>query len=310
MEKKPPKVSVCVVTYNQDKYIRQCLQSIVDQDVDCDLEVIVADDCSGDDTRCIIEEFQNRYPKIIKPIFHDRNMGAVKNFIYVHQMALGQYVAHMDGDDYALPGKIQKQVDILDADLRCNAVWHRVDYFDDNGRFCSGRTADFSVFECGNVFFEDAIRLGFVGVHSSLMYRRSAREVVSINSECLDLYFTWDLLSKGRGKVVDEILGRYRVAASGSISVSSAKKIAKMTTEHAKIFLNKFPEQRDNYFIWGVTNFLLQVKNLRSTAFLYFWFCFRCFSLVMPQRVFSNIVDLRKIQVKWSRSEASGSGEV
>ena len=59
---RPPKVSVCVVTYNQEKYIRQCLQSIVDQETDFDFEVIVADDCSTDRTSCIVQEFADKYP--------------------------------------------------------------------------------------------------------------------------------------------------------------------------------------------------------------------------------------------------------
>ena len=47
----PPKASVCVITYNQEAYIRECLQSIVDQMTDFDFEVIVGDDCSCDGTR-------------------------------------------------------------------------------------------------------------------------------------------------------------------------------------------------------------------------------------------------------------------
>ena len=52
--KKTPKVSVCVITYNQEKYIAQCLQSIVDQETDFDFEIIVGDDCSTDGTREIV----------------------------------------------------------------------------------------------------------------------------------------------------------------------------------------------------------------------------------------------------------------
>lgn len=301
MQKKIPKISVCVVTYNQEKYIRQCLQSIVDQIVDFDFEIIVADDCSTDKTRIIVKEFSDKYPKIIKPIFHDKNMGAMKNFIYVHQQALGKYVSHMDGDDYALPGKIQMQAAVLDSEERCNAVWHGVDYFDDHGNFSSGKTADLSVFHNGQINFEEAIRLGFVGVHSSLMYRRSAREAVSINNQYLDLFFTWDLLSKGSGFFIDEILGRYRIAASGSLTVSSASKISLLTIEHAKFFLKKFPEQRGNFFIWAITNAMAQVKNRNRIAFSYLKFCLQSFSFVKPHDVVVNMVNLKKIQVKWNQ---------
>ena len=77
MEKteKKTKVSVCVVTYNQEKYIRKCLQSIIDQKADFDFEIIIADDCSTDNTPTIIQEFYAKYPEIVKPIFREKNIG-------------------------------------------------------------------------------------------------------------------------------------------------------------------------------------------------------------------------------------------
>ena len=80
---KTPKVSVCVVTYNQEKYIRQCLQSIVDQETNFNFEILVSDDCSTDATRTIVLEFASKYPEIVKPMFRDRNVGAVKNFVLI-----------------------------------------------------------------------------------------------------------------------------------------------------------------------------------------------------------------------------------
>src|ERR1035437_546330 len=109
-----PKVSVCVVTYNQIKYIRQCLQSIVDQETDFVFEVIVEDDFSTDGTRVIVAEFAERYPRIIKPVFLKKNVGPFINYKLAHEKATGLYVAHIDGDDYMLPGKLKRQVEILD----------------------------------------------------------------------------------------------------------------------------------------------------------------------------------------------------
>jgi glycosyltransferase involved in cell wall biosynthesis len=57
-----PQLAVCVTTYNQKRYIRDCLQSIVDQRTDVAFEVVVADDCSMDGTRAIVQEFGERYP--------------------------------------------------------------------------------------------------------------------------------------------------------------------------------------------------------------------------------------------------------
>jgi glycosyltransferase involved in cell wall biosynthesis len=109
------KVSVCVITYNQEKYIRQCLQSIVDQKTDFEFEVIVGDDCSTDGTRAIVQEFSDRYPEVVKPKFHKKNGGGTKNYFSVHEQAKADYIAHCDGDDYWLPNKLSYQVALLDT---------------------------------------------------------------------------------------------------------------------------------------------------------------------------------------------------
>jgi glycosyltransferase involved in cell wall biosynthesis len=304
IQEKKPKVSVCVVTYNQEKYIRQCLQSLVDQETNFDFEVIVADDCSMDDTRAIVREFAEKFPTIINPVFHRENIGAARNFLTTHSMARGKYVAHMDGDDYALPGKLQAQANILDSKLECTVVWHRVDYFDDAGRFCSGKTSDLSLFDNGKVHFEEAIRVGFIGAHSSLMYRRSAREAVSLDRKLLDIYFTWDLLSKGSGHILNEVLGGYRIAASGALTVSSSPQICRLAIKHAEHFLKKYPEQRKNFVIWSITNAIVDAKNARLTVFNFLSFALRNFSIVSPREIFLNLINIRKIRVRWNQMDS------
>lgn len=299
-----PKVSVCVITYNQRKYIRQCLQSLVDQVVQFDFEIIVGDDCSTDGTSDIVYEFEQRYPNLLKSIRQPRNTGGSKNNLDVHAAARGLFVAHLDGDDYALPGKLQKQVDVLDADHTCNAVWHRVDYFDDLGGFCSGETADLSSFKDGLVTFSDAIRLGFVGVYSSLMYRRSARTQLASDRRILDLYFTWDLLSTGGGRIVDTVLGRYRVAATGSLTVVSQRRMKLLSIEHASEFLARCPERRQDFLVWALCRAMIEAKNLHLRTVLDFVKLARC--VVSPVgwvELRSNMERMRRTQVRWRHRE-------
>ena len=59
------KISVCIVSYNQAKYIAECLQSVLDQETHYGYEIIIGDDCSTDGTRQIIEEFRQRHPEKI-----------------------------------------------------------------------------------------------------------------------------------------------------------------------------------------------------------------------------------------------------
>ncbi len=299
-----PKVSVCVITYNQEKYIRQCLQSIVEQKTNFVFEIIVGDDCSSDGTRNIIKEFAIEYPDIIKPIYQDKNINnGSYNYLTVHQAATGQYVAHIDGDDLMHQGKLQAQSDLLDSNRDCTAVWHRVDFFDDMGNFCSGHNADLSPFKEGFVHFDDVIRLGYVSVHSSLMYRRSARSDCDIYSHTLDVYRTWDLLSSGHGFILNEVLGAYRVRSSGSISTNSHILMAQLAIEHANHFLKKFPYKRKLFFIFALTNALILLKSNGKMAMKYLMFAIRTFSLVWPWKITNNILDKRSIQVKFKYSK-------
>ena len=151
----PPKASVCVITYNQEAYIRECLQSIVDQMTDFDFEVIVGDDCSCDGTREAVIEFAERYPGKIVPLLYPHKVGGTQNFISVHNRAAGKYVAHIDGDDIALPGKLQAQVNYLEAHPDCSVVWHRVLLFNDAGTLCKPNLHDVGVFEDGIVLLSE-----------------------------------------------------------------------------------------------------------------------------------------------------------
>ncbi len=69
------KVSVIVHTYNHEKFIRQTLDSIVNQEVNFQFEVIVGDDASTDATPQIIQEYYHKFPEIIKPMLHPKNLG-------------------------------------------------------------------------------------------------------------------------------------------------------------------------------------------------------------------------------------------
>jgi glycosyltransferase involved in cell wall biosynthesis len=130
---KSPKVSVCVVTYNQEKYIRQCLQSIVDQKADFDFEIIVGEDCSTDGTKDIVREFEERYPGVVKPIYQKTNTGATKNYFDTHKAATGEFIAHFDGDDVMLPEKLQLQTNFLNSHVECSFVTHSMININEEG---------------------------------------------------------------------------------------------------------------------------------------------------------------------------------
>lgn len=131
-----PLVSVSVITYNHEKYIRQCLDGILMQNVNFPYEVLVHDDASPDGTADIIREYETKYPGIIKPIYQTENQysqgKSVSRFNW--DRARGKYLAYCEGDDYWTdPGKLQKQVDFLEAHSEYVATAHRVRAINERG---------------------------------------------------------------------------------------------------------------------------------------------------------------------------------
>lgn len=205
-----PKVSVCVITYNQEPYIRQCLQSIVDQKPDFDFEVIVGEDCSTDGTRDIVREFAERYPKIVKPIYQEKNIGGgCHNYLTVHNAAKGEYVAHVDGDDWCMANKLSSQSLFLDENSDCVAVVHKMAKY--------GLSGDLLGDLLPNKFSHakyDLIKLVTTHgefAHSSLMYRRSAFFPNNYLKEIrfIDLLIYVHLASQGKIGVIEKVLGKY-----------------------------------------------------------------------------------------------------
>ena len=206
---KKPKVSVCVVTYNQEKYIRQCLQSIVDQETDFDFEVIVADDCSTDGTQNIIKEFEKKYPHKILSIFNKINIGAYKNYSLVHSYATGEYICHIDGDDYCLAGKIQAQVNILDSDASISLSGHAVKIHDSDQII--GADSNLPVY--GSL--KDLLRLGTYFVNSSMMYRSKNKTIQHIKEDFVDFFIFIEQAAKGKIHLNKIPLGVYRQSPTG-----------------------------------------------------------------------------------------------
>ena len=108
-------VSISMTAYNQEPYIARALDSILKQEVNFRYEIIIGEDCSTDKTRQIIESYRQKYPDIIKPLYHPVNVGLRINNDMVRRRLRGKYRAILEGDDYWLSAdKMQSQVDFLE----------------------------------------------------------------------------------------------------------------------------------------------------------------------------------------------------
>jgi glycosyltransferase involved in cell wall biosynthesis len=210
-QEKTLKVSVCVITYNQDKYIRQCLQSIVDQKTNFSFEVIVGDDCSLDGTRAVVREFVDKYPNIVNPIFRDKNIGPINNFSDVLTVANGKYIAVCEGDDYWIDSlKLQKQFDFMNNNLGYSMCFHnaRIEYDDGSDR----KSQLFNPADQKKILYLTDIINKWQIPSASMFYRRDLLELPGWFNQIYNGDYALQLLLSGKGPIgyIPEVMSVYR----------------------------------------------------------------------------------------------------
>jgi len=128
-------ISVIMVAYNGEAYIRQALDSIVSQKFSGTFEILVADDRSTDNTAAIIREFAEKNPNIVKPTYREKNLGFSDNIYDVLINAKGTYLAICDNDDYWIdPHKLQKQYDYMEQHPECGFICSAAQLVDEQDR--------------------------------------------------------------------------------------------------------------------------------------------------------------------------------
>jgi glycosyltransferase involved in cell wall biosynthesis len=217
------KVSVVMVTYNQEAYIGQAIEGVLMQQTDFPVELVIGEDCSTDGTRAIIEQFQTKYPDRIRAAFRDTNLGGAENFRQAYDDATGEYIALCEGDDYWTdPLKLQKQVTFLDAHPEYSFSFHNVNVLDQ----ATGTTRHHlapgtmqSRYTVANLFSGNFIQ------SCSVVYRRCNLPALPEWLQKLPIG-DWPIhmLHAEHGPIhyQDEIMGVYRILSSGAWANRSA----------------------------------------------------------------------------------------
>ncbi len=108
-----PNISVIVLTYRHEDYIRECLHGVMEQRGPFDMEIVVSDDASPDGTYTGIQEMAKRDSRI-RSFLQDKNLGPAKNFEFALGQCRGDYIAYCEGDDvWVSPEKLAKQLEKL-----------------------------------------------------------------------------------------------------------------------------------------------------------------------------------------------------
>ena len=121
------KVSIICTNYNKGDWVREAMDSFLNQKTIFDFEIIIIDDASTDHSYEIIQEYQNKFPEKVRTFRNEVNLGITRTWKKVCQEAKGQYIARCDSDDFWTdPLKLQKQVDLLDAST--DSLWSNTEF--------------------------------------------------------------------------------------------------------------------------------------------------------------------------------------
>lgn len=235
-------VSVICLTYNQEKYIAQCMDSLVNQNTRFKYEIIVHDDNSNDDTQKILTEYETRYSDRVSLILQDENQYSkginILDDIVVPR-AKGKYIAICEGDDYWTDiNKLEKQVEAMENNSKCWICSHAVSMVDEEGLNVIGKIAPSErncIFNIAEVIKGDG---GFVGTNS-LLIRREAFEQKYTFRKVYPLDYFLQIMGTLHGGMLyltDE-MSAYRTFSEGSWSNSMMQDQEKFCRHYKKMII-------------------------------------------------------------------------
>jgi len=207
------KVSVCVATYNQAPYIKDCVLSVLGQALDAELQVLVGDDGSSDGTGAILEALAERYPHQVILLRRQKNLGPVENYQDLVRRASGDFIAHLDGDDAWLPGKLRTQLSFLSQHPECAAVYTNGIAVDTNGVL----RGPFTNAHPPLMSFGYVCAKGNYLMHSSMLYNADHKNAfLDLAAPVIDWGIHLSFARRGPLGFVNEPLALYRVATATS----------------------------------------------------------------------------------------------
>lgn len=244
----PPLVSVALITYNHAEFIEECLDSILAQSYP-NIEIVVADDASGDGAKDIIRRYAEEWPGRFNLRLSEVNRGVTNNHNLAFFACRGEYISWMSGDDLMLPGKIAKQVAYLEDHPECAICYHDLDIFDtQTGNTLTLKSAVDRPLE-GEV--DRIIKFGCFNSGVSNMVRRSSAPPhgfdtrIPVASDWL--FWVETLLAGGRIGYIDEVLARHRRHDNNLTSASVRRPSLPEIQDHlasSDIILSRAPEFR------------------------------------------------------------------
>ncbi len=224
-----PLVSVIIITYNQESFIAEAIESCLSQSFS-DYEVLVCDDGSTDSTANIITFYSKKDSRII-PILGGDNMGISENANRGLRKAKGKYIAWLGGDDLMSPEKLKMQVSLLERNFNAVGCVHDAEVFQSETGSSLG---NFSMWANGyQGLLNGDVRLwfmpGYKMLPSTVMFRADCAPKNGFDRRLKytnDWLFDVEVFQNGKVLAINQVLGKYRRHESNVTSSNSLREIA------------------------------------------------------------------------------------
>ncbi len=169
---KKPLLSVCLLTYNQAAFVREAIDTILAQETSFEWQLVIADDCSTDGTKEVLEEYKRSNPDRLHLILRKHNVGPEENWLDLIAYAKTRYVLYAEGDDYFTDTtKLQRQVTYLETHTDASMCFHPVTVvYDDASRPNEVFPAPDARFGKHTLGMNDLLKSNFIQTNS-VMYR-------------------------------------------------------------------------------------------------------------------------------------------
>ena len=276
-EEKEPIVSIWCTTFNQKKYIRECLNGFILQQTNFKFEVIVHDDASTDGTDLIVREYEKKYPHLFRNIYQTENQFKKQNtLVYIlSKTSKSKYIALCEGDDYWTdPYKLQMQVDFLESNEEYSFSFHQ-------GLKINENDSSYEVYPLTNIKSFDAesfFKMPTIPV-ASIVFRRRVPLNVLKNHSHGDFLILCSLLSHGKAWFINEVMSVYRVHPSGvSYTHSSLPYVKKRLDElYIESNVSEFSEEVQKqiariymeHTIFMLTNYKKEIPRAERLGYLF-----------------------------------------
>ena len=227
-------VSVLIPAYNHEKYIKKAIESVLNQTYK-NIEVIVEDDCSTDNT---VREIKKIKDKRLKTIFSKKNKGPVKTMNHLLSICKGDYIAILGSDDVWYPDKLEKQLPYF-KNKKIGAVFSMMDVVDENDRI-NENDPIIEIFKNKNMSRGQRMRCFFEkGNHlchpTSIISRKAFEDIGYYNCAYRQLHdfdYWVRLTSKYDIYILNDKLIGYR-------RVSNGQNLSSATNEHILMHINE-----------------------------------------------------------------------